>query len=55
MQNFFLEAKKLWRTVSDNHSLEISDIQVQLEINKKLLNIFQAGNYYYFILLILIR
>jgi DNA-binding CsgD family transcriptional regulator len=46
---FYLEAKKLWRTVSNNHAAEINDLQVQIEINKKLLNIFQAGNYYYFI------
>lgn len=49
VQNFFLEARKLWHTVSDNYSKEISDFQIQIDINKKLLNIFQAGNYYYFI------
>jgi DNA-binding CsgD family transcriptional regulator len=47
--DFYIEAKKLWRTVSNNYAEEINDLQIQMEINKKLLNIFQAGNYYYFI------
>lgn len=48
-QDFYLEAKKLWRTVSNPDFSLPNEIQFQIEINKKLLNIFQAGDYYHFI------
>lgn len=47
--DFYIEAKKLWRTVSTRTFSEPDEIQFQVEINKKLLNIFQAGDYYHFI------
>ncbi len=47
--NFYLEAKKLWRTVSKSDFSEPNELQLQIEINKKLLNIFQAGDFYHFV------
>lgn len=47
--HFYLTAKKIWGTVVSNipsHPIELSQ---QLELHKKLLNIFQAGRYYYMV------
>jgi DNA-binding CsgD family transcriptional regulator len=43
----FEEVSKIWNTISVGETL--SDVDLELEIHKKLLNIFQVGNYYYYI------
>lgn len=43
----FKEASKIWNTISVSDKL--SDVSLELEIHKKLLNIFQVGDYYYYI------
>jgi DNA-binding CsgD family transcriptional regulator len=46
---FYSDAKQLWRSVSNHHFCEANDIEIQIEINEKLLKFFQAGDFYYFI------
>ena len=46
---FYLTAKKIWGTVVKTDSTDSSELKLQLEIHKRLLSIFQAGNYYYLI------
>jgi DNA-binding CsgD family transcriptional regulator/PAS domain-containing protein len=41
------EAKKIWREINKGSALPA--LERELEIHKKLFNIFQAGDYYYFI------
>nr|WP_295871984.1 LuxR C-terminal-related transcriptional regulator [uncultured Chitinophaga sp.] len=48
--DYYLTARKFWQTVTDRdvHVSE-SQLQLQLEAQKRLFNIFQAGNFYYII------
>lgn len=43
----FKEASKIWNTISVGDKL--NEIDLELEIHKKLLNIFQVGDFYYYI------
>lgn len=43
----FTEASKIWKELSKDD--EISALEFELEMHKKLLNIFQVGDYYYMI------
>ena len=48
--NLYLTAKKFWKTVVDKETeVNSGKLQLQLEMHKRLLNVFQAGNYFYFI------
>jgi DNA-binding CsgD family transcriptional regulator len=44
----FVEAVKIWDKISVGEKLK--DLKMELEIHKKLLNFFQVGDYYYWIL-----
>ena len=44
----FEEALKIWDKISTGEKL--NEVVLELEVHKKLLNIFQVGDYYYFIL-----
>ncbi|RXK81704.1 LuxR C-terminal-related transcriptional regulator [Filimonas effusa] len=44
---FYNEVRKVWEEVT--HNVAYTPLEFQLEIHKKLLNLFQPGNYYYFI------
>lgn len=48
-QGFYNAAKQIWSTVVHKESDDTNHLQLQLETHKRLLNLFQAGNYYYFI------
>lgn len=41
------EADKIWKNIAKDS--EVGALQLELEIHKKLLNIFQVGDYYYYI------
>ena len=43
----FKEALKIWDTISVGENL--NDVRLELEVHKKLLNIFQVGNYFYYV------
>jgi DNA-binding CsgD family transcriptional regulator len=43
----FKEVSKIWNTISVGNQL--NEVDLELEIHKKLLNIFQVGDYYYYI------
>ncbi|MGV3540247.1 MAG: PAS domain-containing protein [Rufibacter sp.] len=43
----FEEAQKIWRKISKESTL--SELKLELEFHKKLLNIFQVGDYYYYL------
>uniref|UniRef100_UPI00404AB235 LuxR C-terminal-related transcriptional regulator n=1 Tax=Gelidibacter sp. TaxID=2018083 RepID=UPI00404AB235 len=45
--SFYNEARKIWNNLSGYENVE--KLSFELEIHKKLLNIFQVGDYYYFI------
>lgn len=45
--HIFVETSKIWKEIS--RDAQIEDIAFELEIHKKLLNIFQVGDYYYMI------
>ncbi len=45
--HIFVEASKIWKELSGDTT--IADLQFELEVHKKLLNIFQVGDYYYMI------
>ncbi|MBB4805801.1 DNA-binding CsgD family transcriptional regulator [Chryseobacterium defluvii] len=48
--SFFLTAKKFWRTVvSKETNPDIEKLQQQVDLHKRLLNIFHAGEYYYYV------
>jgi DNA-binding CsgD family transcriptional regulator len=47
--NFYLEAKKIWETVTKTDSDYSKEIEFELELHKRLLNFLQIGNYYYFV------
>ncbi|MFP5042618.1 hypothetical protein [Parasediminibacterium sp. JCM 36343] len=44
--NFYLAARKIWETVVFKDAPESFELELQLEFHKRLLNIFQAGNFY---------
>ncbi|MXN91918.1 PAS domain-containing protein [Flavobacterium sp. Sd200] len=44
---FFKEAKKIWEGIAQDARVDV--LNFELEIHKKLLSIFQVGDYYYFI------
>jgi len=44
----FEEALKIWDKISTGERL--NEVELELEVHKKILNIFQVGDYYYFIL-----
>jgi DNA-binding CsgD family transcriptional regulator len=46
--SIFNEANKIWKKVTDKATL--SDIKLELELHRKLINFFQVGNCYYYIL-----
>ncbi|WP_259016643.1 LuxR C-terminal-related transcriptional regulator [Emticicia fluvialis] len=48
-ENYYLEARKIWSTVVDQDSTDFNDLRVQVAFHKQLLNIFQPGNYHYFV------
>jgi len=48
--NFYLTAKKFWKTVVNKETeANAAKLQQQIELHKRLLNVFQAGNYFYLI------
>ncbi|WP_205942744.1 LuxR C-terminal-related transcriptional regulator [Pedobacter psychroterrae] len=48
--NFYLTAKKFWKTVVNKETAaDPAKLQQQIELHRRLLNVFQAGNYFYFI------
>lgn len=47
--DFYLTAKKIWGTVVKTDSVDSNELKLQLEIHKRLLSIFQPGNYYYLV------
>jgi len=47
--NFYTTATKLWKTVVNDESPDSFELKLQLELHKRLLNMFQAGTYYYFV------
>ena len=47
---YYLTAKKFWKTVVDiEKTADTSHLQQQIEFHRRLLNIFQAGNFYYLV------
>ncbi|WP_317614762.1 LuxR C-terminal-related transcriptional regulator [Elizabethkingia anophelis] len=47
---YYLTAKKFWKTVVNiDTEADMSKLQLQIEFHKRLLNIFQAGSFYYLI------
>lgn len=46
---FYLAATKIWRTATKSDSEYTKELEFELEFNKRLLNIFQVGNYYYIV------
>ena len=47
--NFYLAAKKIWDVAVKTDSEYTAELELQLEMHKRLLNIFQVGNYYYYV------
>ncbi len=48
--DYYLTARRFWKTVTDRDvTISESQLQLQLEAQKRLFNIFQAGNFYYII------
>ncbi len=47
--DFYLTAKKIWGTVVKTDTNNSNALTLELELHKRLLNIFQAGSYYYLI------
>jgi DNA-binding CsgD family transcriptional regulator len=48
-KNIYLEAKKIWGTAIHAGPPGSKELELQLEIHKRLLHIFQAGRYYYMV------
>lgn len=48
-EDFYLTAKKIWGTVVKEDGNDSNELRLQLELHKRLLNIFQPGSYYYFV------
>lgn len=46
-KHIFVEAGKIWKELSGEKTT--AELQFELEVNKKLLNFFQVGDYYYMI------
>jgi len=46
---FYLSAKKLWSTVVKENSTRAYELQLELDLHKRLLNLFQPGTYYYYV------
>lgn len=46
---FYLSAKKLWSTVVKEDSTRAYELQLELDLHKRLLNLFQPGTYYYYV------
>lgn len=48
--NFYLTAKKFWKSVVNKETeADAAKLQQQIELHRRLLNVFQAGNYFYLI------
>lgn len=47
MKSIVIEAGKIWQELSKN--AKVKELRFELEIHKKLLNIFQVGDYYYMV------
>lgn len=47
--DFYLEAKKIWGTVTKSDSDYTKELEFELEFHKRLLNLLQIGKYYYFV------
>lgn len=47
--DFYLTASKIWGSTVKSNSPKIKELELTNELNKKLLNIFKAGRYYYMI------
>lgn len=46
--NFYLTAKKFWKTVVNKEAgVDAAQLQLQIEMYKRMLSIFHAGDYYY--------
>jgi len=46
--NFYLTAKKFWKTVVNKEAgVDTAQLQFQIEMHKRMLSIFHAGDYYY--------
>ena len=48
-KNIYLEAQKIWGTAIHAGPPGSKELELQLEIHKRLLHIFQAGRYYYMV------
>lgn len=46
---FYLSAKKIWSTVVKEDSAHAHELELQLELHKRLLHLFQPGTYYYYV------
>lgn len=46
---FYLTAKKIWGTAIKTEPMGLKELQFQLDMHKRLLNIFQAGRHYYMV------
>jgi DNA-binding CsgD family transcriptional regulator len=47
--HFYLTARKIWDVAVKTDSEYTAELEMQLEMHKRLLNIFQVGNYYYYV------
>ena len=46
--NFYLTAKKFWKMVVNKEAgVDTAQLQLQIEMHKRMLSIFHAGDYYY--------
>ena len=46
---FYLSAKKIWSTVVKEDSTHPHELKLELDLHKRLLNLFQPGSYYYYV------
>ena len=46
---FYLSAKKIWNTVVEKDSERPHELELELDLHKKLLHLFQPGTYYYYV------
>lgn len=46
---FYLSAKKLWSTVVKENATHAYELQLELDLHKRLLSLFQPGTYYYYV------
>lgn len=47
--DIYSSAKKIWGTAIKTNNPSIQEVELSLDFHKKLLNIFQAGRYYYMV------